>query len=158
MLWNADVERRRREYHEKRCEEDPIYRRAYERQQEMMQRIQKMTGVAMAQLANAMADDKDIRPTGEPGRIIVPKQMQKPLEKTMRYYDNLRKMDQDIKASVAGFGGDLLSAGVLAMIFADPEVEKRLKELLAEKPYAEEIRKADAEFDREIIRLNGFEW
>ena len=54
MRWNAGVEQRRRAYHERRCAEDPIYKRAYERQQEMMQRMQKMTGVAMAQLQNAM--------------------------------------------------------------------------------------------------------
>ena len=36
MRWNADVEQRRRAYHERRCAENPIYKRAYERQQEMM--------------------------------------------------------------------------------------------------------------------------
>ena len=56
MRWNADVERRRRAYHERRCAEDPIYKRAYDRYQEMQQRLQKMNSLAMAQLQNAMAE------------------------------------------------------------------------------------------------------
>lgn len=35
MRWNEDVNRRRLEHHERRCAEDALYRRAYERQQEM---------------------------------------------------------------------------------------------------------------------------
>ena len=33
-----------------------------------------------------------------------------------------------------------------------------LKELEEERPYAEEIRRADERFDKEIIRMSGFEW
>ena len=61
MQWNAEVERRRREHHERRCNEDPIYRRAYERLQEMMQRMQKMQSVAMAQLQNAMSEAENTK-------------------------------------------------------------------------------------------------
>ena len=45
-----------------------------------------------------------------------------------------------------------------AMLFGDEETKRRLQELEEEKPYAEEIRKADKEFDSELIRMSGFEW
>ena len=57
MRWNDDVERRRREYHEQRCAENALYRRAYERQQEMRWRIQMQASEAMTQLADAMHTD-----------------------------------------------------------------------------------------------------
>ena len=48
---------------------------------------------------------------------------------------------------------------VAAMMLADGEkMAQRLKELEEERPYAEEIRRTDERFDREIIRLSGFEW
>ena len=57
MRWNDDVERRRREYHEQRCAENALYRRAYERQQEMRRRIQRQASEAMTQLSDAMHTD-----------------------------------------------------------------------------------------------------
>ena len=48
MRWNEDVERRRREYHEQRCAENALYRRAYERQQEMRRRIQRQASEALS--------------------------------------------------------------------------------------------------------------
>ena len=57
MRWNEDVERRRREYHEHRCAEDALYRRAYERQQEEWRRIQRQAGEALTQLVDAMHAD-----------------------------------------------------------------------------------------------------
>ena len=57
MRWNEDVERRRREYHDHRCAEDALYRRAYERQQEEWQRIQRQAGEALTQLDDAMHTD-----------------------------------------------------------------------------------------------------
>ena len=63
----------------------------------------------------------------------------------------------DLREKCASEGG-ILSAGVLAMLLADPDAEQRLKDLQEERPYAEEIRKADHEFDTELICLSGFEW
>lgn len=158
MSWNADVEQRRREHHERRCAEDPIYKRVYERQQEMMQRVQKMNSVAMAQLAKNMADDGDVKAIPETGRIIVPEEMQRRVEGTMQAFDLLKKEEARIKAGIARPVIDALPVGMLSVLFGDQEAERRMKEMEKEVPYAEEIRKTDAEFDEELIRMGGFEW
>lgn len=46
----------------------------------------------------------------------------------------------------------------LARRFTPEQFRQRLKDLEEERSYAEEIRKADAKFDNELIRLNGFAW
>lgn len=155
MRWNAGVEQRRRAYHERRCAEDPIYKRAYERQQEMMQRMQKMTGVAMAQLQNAMGKAENTKCQQATDYMAASEQPQsiKTHEEVMRD----RALLLDLREKCASEGG-ILSAGVLAMLLADPDAEQRLKDLQEERPYAEEIRKADHEFDTELICLSGFEW
>ena len=69
----------------------------------------------------------------------------------------LDRMEQYRKSCAVTFGEYALSAGILAMLF-DPDTKQRLKDFEEEKPYAEEIRKADHEFDTELIRLSEFEW
>lgn len=161
MRWNADVERRRREHHEKRCAEDPVYKRAYERQLEMMRRIQKMTGVAFAQLQDAMHEAEDSKCRQATNQTSVTEAMQKVkshvevMQERMALMD---RMEQSRTTSSVPVGADMLSAGVLSILFADPEASRRLKEWEEEIPYAEEIRKADKEFDSELIRMSGFEW
>ena len=162
MRWNADVERRRREHHARRCAEEPVYRRAYERQLEMMQRIQKMTGVAFSQLTNAMGEAEDAKCRQATNQTAVDGQPQsvKSHEEVMR--DRalvLERVEQYRKAGAVGFGDCVLAAGILASILADGDkVKQYLEELEEEKPYAEEIRRTDREFDSELIRLSGFEW
>ena len=161
MRWNEDVERRRRSYHERRCAEDPIYRRAYERQQEMMQRMQKMQSVAMAQLTNAMADEGDTKCRQATDQTAVggePQRM-KTHEEVMRERSAyLKRMEQHRNAGAVGIGECALASGMMAMLFGGEEMKRRLQKLEEEKPYAEEIRKADKEFDSELIRMSGFEW
>ena len=157
MRWNADVERRRREHHERRCNEDPIYRRAYERRQEMMQRMQKMQSVAMAQLQNAMSEAENTKCQQVTGQTNVAEEPQKVKTHEEVMQERALLVEQYGKDGAAGVCECALSAGMLAMFF-DPNAEQRLKELEEEKPYAEEIRRADAEFDKELIRLSGFEW
>ena len=153
MRWNADVERRRREYHERRCAEDPIYKRAYERQREMIQRMQKMQSMAMAQLQNAMSEPENTKCQQASDQMTVTEEPQKVKthEEVMR--ERALLFDQQGKSGASC----ALSAGMLAMLF-DPNSEQRLKDLEEERPYVEEIRKADAEFDKEMICLSGFEW
>lgn len=153
MRWNADVDQRRRAYHERRCAEDPIYKRAYERQQEMMLRMQKMQSMAMAQLQNAMSEPENTKCQQASDQMTVTEEPQKVKthEEVMR--ERALLFDQQGKSSASC----ALSAGMLAMLF-DPNSEQRLKDLEEERPYVEEIRKADAEFDKEMICLSGFEW
>ena len=159
MRWNADVERRRREHHERRCAENPIYRRAYERQQEMLQRMQKMQSVAVAQLANAMSEDADLRcqKAHDIMSETISTQRMKTHEEAMR--------ERALMTDVAKYGregipgGGLAAAFLVGMMFTDSDkLRQRLQELEEEKPYVEEIRRADSEFDKEMIRLSGFEW
>lgn len=153
MRWNADVERRRREYHERRCAEDPIYKRAYERQQEMMLRMQKMQSMAMAQLQNAMSEPENTKCQQASDQMTVTEEPQKVKTHEEVMWERALLFDQQGKSGASC----ALSAGMLAMFF-DPNAEQRLKDLEEERPYVEEIRKADAEFDKEMICLSGFEW
>ena len=157
MRWNEDVERRRREYHEQRCAEDALYRRAYERQQEQRRRLQEMIGKSMVQIADAMNADCQQRVNS--AMDGAERQTVKTHEEVMRdraLMDSASRNPAEWLAHGAGFG---LGFAVTAMMFADGEkMAQRMKELEEERPYAEEIRRADEEFDKEIIRLSGFEW
>lgn len=161
MRWNADVERRRREHHERRCNEDPIYKRTYERQQEMMQRMQKMQSVAMAQLQNAMSEAENTKCQQATGQTNVGDVMQKAKSHVEIMQERLAIMDRmEQRRTESGIviSDDMLSKIPMAILLSDPDMERKLKDLAEESPYAEEIRKADEEFDSELIRLSGFEW
>jgi hypothetical protein len=155
MRWNADVEHRRREYHERRCAEDPIYKRAYERRQEMLARIQKMNSMAMAQISNAIygLENTKLRAAVENMAQCV-----KSHDEIMRERKNLlTRMKQEKESGIAN-GLTIASISVWPTLFCLPETEWRLKEMEEEQPYVEEIRKADNEFDSELISLSGFDW
>ena len=155
--WNEDVERRRREYHEQRCAEDAMYRRAYERLQEQRRRLNEMIGKSMVQIADAMNADCQQRVNSVTEGVE--QQPIKTHEEVMRdrsLMDSVSRNPAEWFSNGAGFG---LGFAVAAMMFADGEkMAQRMKELEEERPYADEIRKADEEFDKEIIRLSGFEW
>ena len=162
MRWNADVEQRRRAYHERRCAEDPIYKRVYDRQQEMMQRIQKMTGVTFAQLQNAIGEVENTKCQQLTDQLNVGDELQAvKTEEEMRreratLVDIVSRRFNKHHGGIACLGlGFILSA----MTLSDYEkLKQRLKDLEEERSYTEEIRKADAKFDNELIRLNGFAW
>ena len=157
MRWNEDVERRRMEYHEQRCAEDALYRRAYNRQQEEWRRIQRQAGEALTQLADAMHADcmQRVNSITEDARC----QPVKTHEEVMReqaLMDSMSKNPTEWFAHSTSFG---LGFAVAAMMFADGEKMKRqMQEMEEERPYLEEINRIDAQFDNEIIRMSGFEW
>lgn len=139
MRWNDDVERRRKAYHEIRCSENPLYRRAYERLQNDRRRMQEQIGKGMAQIADAMNADRQQRFDGTK--------------------ENVEQQPARAHKEVSHDIGTALGIAFAATMLADREwMERRLKELEEERPYAEEIRKADQDFDRELIRMSGFEW
>jgi len=119
--------------------------------------MQKMQSVAMAQLQNPMNEPENTKCQQASDQMAIAEgpQKVKTHEEVMR--ERALLFDQQGKSGVASIGNDLLSAGMLAMLF-DPNSEQRLKDLEEERPYVEEIRKADAEFDKEMICLSGFEW
>jgi hypothetical protein len=58
MRWNEDVERRRREYHEQRCAEDAMYRKAYEYQQAEERRMWEQMHKPFAEILAAEAQQR----------------------------------------------------------------------------------------------------
>ena len=137
MHWNNDVERRRMEYHEQRCAEDALYRRAYERQQEERRRIQRQASEALTLMADAVHSDC----------------MQRVNSITEDACCQPAKTHEE---EIRDFG---LGFSVAAMMFADHgKMQQRMKEMEEERPYLEEINRIDAQFDSEIIRMSGFEW
>ena len=162
LAWNDDVERRRREYHERRCAESALYRRAYERLRAERCRIQEQVSRNMVQIADAMYADIYQR-TGNHQTAGAECQPVKTHEEVMQDRAILDSCAERVRmygqAAVADIGSCALAAGLLALMFADPEKAKqRMYELKEEQPYLEEIKRTDAAFDREIIRMSGFEW
>ena len=146
MRWNEDVERRRREYHKQRCAEDALYRRAYERQQEMRRRIQRQASEALTQLAVAKLV----------GVVCQPVKTHEEVMREQALMDSMSKNPTEWFAHNIGFG---LGFAVAAMMFADGcKMKCQMQEIEEERPYLEEINRIDAQFDREIIRKSGFEW
>lgn len=151
MRWNADVERRRREHHESRCAEDPIYKRAYERQQETVEKMRKMNAVDMLRLRDAL-DGGDTKLQQK-----TPEKAPEPPTEDVRAA--IRELSESLGMPAGSdTAGNMLAFAALAMVFGETDMEERLRELEEERPYAEEIRKADEAFDSEIIRLGGFVW
>jgi uncharacterized DUF497 family protein len=151
LEWNADVERRRREHHERRCAEDPVYKRAYEREQELKRRIQKMHSMAMAQLQDIGTEPENVKcqqakeAVEEPQRVMTH-------EEAMQMRAMLKEL-RDRNLRKCG-----LHLSEIAEILTDPGVVHRLEEMAQEAEAAQEIRSTDKRFDEELIRMSGFEW
>lgn len=157
MRWNEDVERRRRQYHEQRCAEDAMYRRAYERQQEERRRIQRQAGEALTQLADAMHTDCMQRVNSiTEDACCQPVKTHEEVMRERALMDSMSRNPTEWFAHGTGFG---LGFAVAVMMFADHgKMQQRMKEMEEEHPYLEEINRIDAQFDKEVIRMSGFEW
>lgn len=159
MRWNEDVECRRREYHAMRCSEDPIYRRAYERQQKTMMRLQKQCSEALTQIATVLDNEARLSCQKDPDQI---EETNNPVEvKNHEQQEAARQLLADVaKYGREGIPGNGLAAAFLiGLMFANGDkLKQQMKELEEEKPYAQEIRKTDEAFDKEIIRMSGFAW
>ena len=157
IRWNEDVERRRREYHEQRCADNALYRRAYERQQEIRRRIQRQASEALTQLADAMHTDCMQRVNSiTEDACCQPVKTHEEVMRERALMDSMSRNQTEWLAHGTGFG---LGFAVAAMMFADHgKMQQRMKEMEEERPYLEEINRIDAQFDNEIIRMSGFEW
>lgn len=157
MRWNEDVECRRKEYHEQRCAENALYRRAYERLQEQRRLLQEQIGKSMVQIADAINSDRQQRVNSVMDNVE--QQPIKTHEEVMRdcaLMDSICKYPTEAMVHFTGFG---LGFAVAAMMFVDGKsMNQRIMELAEERPYLEEIRRINEEFDKEIIRMSGFEW
>lgn len=161
LRWNADVERRRKAYHERRCGEDPIYKRAYERRQEMYLRMQHIHNMEMAALQNAMGLEENAKccQSISASEEEVMQKMRTHVEIMQERQALLHKMEQRRRDShVFIDGGSALAFSTLVTLIDNPNIQQYVKELEEEIPYTEEIQKIDKEFDDELIRMSGFEW
>jgi len=73
MRWNKDVNRRRLEHHERRCTEDPMYRKAYEYQQEEERRMWEQMHKPFAEILAAEAQQRCVAGKTKDGHdVMVP--------------------------------------------------------------------------------------
>lgn len=186
MRWNEEVERRRRDHHERRCSEDALYRKAYEYLQAEERWTWENMHKPFAQMMEAEAEQRRvIGETKDGHRVLVPigcaaHQMPKniasqPVNDCMKDADKPQriKTHEEVlreQAAMDAFscmsdaekvadGGNALAMGLIGMMFAYPEaLQQRMKELEELKPYIDEIRETDKRFKNEEIRLSGFEW
>lgn len=172
MAWNNDVERRRKEYHEQRCAADPIYRRVYMRQREQFRRMcednaklqRKMAEIMWAAIPSGCRHTDCQKAARQMENVSSQpvKSIQEEDTKQMRCHEEIIRerslmeiMDgaQDHSTMQMAF-----ALGVMGMMFRNPEeIKQRLEQAKEEQPYIDEIYKVDKDFDREIIRMSGFE-
>lgn len=186
MRWNEDVERRRREHHERRCAEDDMYRKAYEYQQAEEQRMYEWMHKPFAE---AMAVEAELRSQymnakdKEKGFVLVScpchqmpeniasqtvndcmkdadrPQRIKTHEEVLRERAAMEAYQRMSDAEKVAACGNALTTGLIGMMFTCPDaLQRRMKELEELKPYLDEIRETDKRFRNEEIKLSGFEW
>ena len=149
MRWNEDVERRRKEYHAQRCAENPIYRRVCER-------MKAQQAESMQQIADVMNAERRLRVSS-----VMENAEAQPIKTHEEVLRELAIMEcvgnpKVGMAQGAGFGFGMAFA---AMLLADGDaLKQRMKEFEEERPYMDEIRRANESFDKELVCLSGFEW
>ena len=123
----------------------------------MRRRIQRQASEALTQLADAMHTDCQQRVNSvTDGVEQQPIKTHEEVVRDCALMDSVSGNHAEWLAHGAGFG---LGFAVAAMMLADgKKMAQHLKELEEERPYAEEIRREDERFDKEIIRMSGFEW
>lgn len=156
MRWNEEVNRRRLAYHEWRCTEDPMYRKAYEYMQAEERRMYELIHKPFAQMLAAAQEPQTVndcmKDTEKPQRI-------KTHEEVLREQAAMDAFSRMSDAEKAAAGGNALAMGLIGMMFTCPDaLQQRMKELEELKPYIDEIRETDQRFKNEEIKLSGFEW
>ena len=186
MRWNEDVERRRRKYHEQRCADDAMYRKAYEYQQAEERRVWEQMHKPFAEILAAEAqqrcvagktkDDHDVMAPISCAAHQMPENVEvQTVNDCMKDADKPQriKTHEDVlqeRAAMEAYqrmsdaekvaaGGNALAMGLIGMMFTCPDaLQRRMKELEELKPYLDEIRETDKRFRNEEIKLSGFEW
>ena len=141
MRHNEQVEQARRAEHLRRCAESPAYKRVYDRWQQTMAFMQGEQSKVASAIQEAMRQQTVTDVTGncekQTVRIGRPEPIPPPKELEC-----------------------LASAGPLAGFFvASLFLSKERWEQIQEDVKAiEEMRKVNEEYDRQVIRMSGFEW
>ncbi len=172
MAWNNDVERRRKEYHERRCAEDPIYRRVYMRQREQFRKMCKDNAKVQMTMAEIMfdaipfgfhTDCQKVTNQMENVESQPVQSIQEEDKRQIRRHDEIMFERSLMETMHAGHDRSTMQMafafGMMGMMFRNPEeVKQRLVRSKEEQPYIDEIYRVDKDFDNEIIRMSGFEW
>jgi len=156
MRWNEDVNRRRLEHHERRCTEDPMYRKAYEYLQEEERRMWEQMHKPFAEILAAAQEPQPVndcmKDADKPQRI-------KTHEEVLQERAAMEAYQRMSDAEKVAAGGNALAMGLIGMMFTCPDaLQRRMKEMEELKPYLDEIRETDKRFRNEEIHLSGFEW
>lgn len=185
-LWNDDVNRRRLAYHERRCAEDPMYRKAYEYQQAEERRMWEQMHKPFADILAAEAQQRCVLGKTKDGHdVMVPvscaaHQMpenveHQPVNDYMKNADKPKhaKTHEEVlqeRAAMEAYqrmsdaekvaaGANAIAMGFITMMLTAPDaLKRRMKEMEELKPYLDEIHETDKRFRSEEIKLSGFEW
>ena len=183
MRWNNDVNRRRMAHHERRCTEDPMYRKAYEYLQEQRRRIWEQTQKPLIEAMVAVKEELVSEMGGKTVAVPVscpchqmPKSVEsQPVNDCMKDSDKPQriKSHEEVMRERAAMetyqsmseseriaaGGNALAMGLFAMMMADPvALKRRMDEMNAMQPYLDEIHETDKRYDSEEIKLSCWEW
>lgn len=185
-LWNEDVNRRRLAHHKMRCKEDPMYRKAYEYQQEQERRMHEQYTKPLAKMMKAEAEQrcsvmvtkdgyKVMEPVSCPAHQTLKNVESQPVNECMKDADKPQRVKTheevlEERAAMEAYqhlseseriaaGGNALTMALIAMMFTAPEdMRCRMKEMKDLQPYLDEIHETDKRFRNEEILLSGFEW
>ena len=140
IAYNNAIEQERQAYHARRCAENTIYKRVYERQKSIANQVVKQ----LSEVNQAMCVQKM---DTERMHYVDQQHVKTRTDMLNNPYPSRLNTEQ-----VLANGWSVL---LLASLFVPEEQSKQWREELA---YIEEIRKVDEEFSRRCVCKSGFEW
>ena len=143
MDHNRRVEQAREAEHLRRCDQSPAYKRVYQRWQQTM----AFMGRQQAQVASAMQEAVSTQRVSDTMSNIE--------SQPVRHGSSPDPLPPPAELQHAAALANPLSAFVLAALFMSKEQWEQIPEDV--KAMAE-MRQVNEEYDRQLIRLSGFEW
>ena len=143
MRHNELVEQARRAEHLRRCAESPAYKRVYNRSLTMNRKAMLQTATIQQAISNQMRQQA-VQPLSDSMKSQPVKQKDRP--DPIPPPDDLQRL--------AGYNNPW-SWFLLGLMFADA---KQLKQMREDAAAILEMTEVDERYDRQIIRMSGFEW
>jgi hypothetical protein len=143
MAHNRRVELAREAEHLRRCDQSLAYKRVYQRWQQTM----AFMGRQQAQLANTIQEAMNVQRVSDTVGNIE--------SQTVRHESRPDPLPPPAELQRAAAFGNPLSAFVLAALFMSKEQWEQIPEDV--KAMAE-MHQVNEEYDRQLIRLSGWEW
>lgn len=142
MAHNRMVEQAREAEHQRRCAESPAYKRVYER----WKQIDLSLKGQQAQVANAMQ---------EAMRQQTVTDVMGNCEKQTVHIGHPEPVPPPSELQHAAIGNPLSAAFIFAALSSTKEQWQQIRE---DVRVMEEMHRVDDKYDRQLIRLSGFEW